>query len=237
MQKINDIKEIVAANLVKYRKAAHLTQAELAEKINYSDKAVSKWERGESIPDIYVLKIIADVYNIEVTDLLKEKTKIEKIKSIYHNKILVTILSILLAWLVATVLFVLFEMFLPGAWDYYLFFVYAVPVSFLLLVIFNDIWGKRINNIVLVSALMWTVTASVHVSLFHLVDRMWMIYLVGAVLQLLIIFWYMLDLKKKPKITESEKAVQKEVNLEKAKKELDKAKETKVTKTEKTNEK
>ena len=225
MQKINDIKEVVASNLVKYRKAAHLTQAELAEKINYSDKAVSKWERGESIPDIYVLKIIADVYNIEVTDLLKEKTKIEKIKSIYHNKILITILSVLLAWLVATVVFVLFEMFLPDAWTYGLIFLYAVPVSFLLLVIFNNIWGKRIYNVVLVSCLMWTVTCSVHLSLMSLVDRMWMVYLVGAVLQLLIIFWYMLDLKKKPKITESEKEIQKEVALEKAKKELDKSKE------------
>ena len=41
-----DIKLNLAENLVKYRKHFNLTQAELAEKLNYSDKAVSKWERG-----------------------------------------------------------------------------------------------------------------------------------------------------------------------------------------------
>ena len=62
MEEIKDIKEIVASNLVKYRKEANLIQSQLAEKINYTDKAISKWERGESLPDIYVLKMLADIY-------------------------------------------------------------------------------------------------------------------------------------------------------------------------------
>ena len=96
MEEIKDIKEIVASNLVKYRKEANLTQSQLAEKINYTDKAISKWERGESLPDIYVLKMLADIYKIDVSALLREKTRVEKLKTIYHNKIIITILSYLL---------------------------------------------------------------------------------------------------------------------------------------------
>ena len=73
-----DIKENLAENLISYRKAANLTQAELAEKLNYSDKAVSKWERGESFPDLYVLKQIADFYGVTIDTLINEPKKPEK---------------------------------------------------------------------------------------------------------------------------------------------------------------
>ena len=63
---MNDIKQTIADNLVGYRKKAGLTQQQLAEKLNYSDKAVSKWERAEAIPDVVVLKTIADIYGIKV---------------------------------------------------------------------------------------------------------------------------------------------------------------------------
>ena len=51
-----NVRSIIASNLTKYRKNLGLTQLELAEKLNYSDKTLSKWERGESIPDIVTLK-------------------------------------------------------------------------------------------------------------------------------------------------------------------------------------
>ena len=58
---MEELKDIIAHNLVAYRKAAGLTQAEIADKLNYSDKAVSKWERGEGMPDVAVLKTLADI--------------------------------------------------------------------------------------------------------------------------------------------------------------------------------
>ena len=59
---MEDIKPIIAKNITALRQGAKLTQIELAERLNYSDKAVSKWERAESIPDITVLKTIADMF-------------------------------------------------------------------------------------------------------------------------------------------------------------------------------
>ena len=67
---MDELKLVVASNLIKLRQAAGMTQAELGEKLNYSDKTVSKWERGESIPDAYVLTRLAELYGLTVDDLL-----------------------------------------------------------------------------------------------------------------------------------------------------------------------
>ena len=70
----------VAKNLVMYRKNKNLTQMELAEKINYSDKVISKWERGESLPGIEALKNLADFYEITVDDLISKRDIIKENK-------------------------------------------------------------------------------------------------------------------------------------------------------------
>ena len=67
---MDDLKVIISENITQLRKEHGLTQADLAEKLNYSDKAVSKWERAESLPDITVLKAMADLFNVKVDYLL-----------------------------------------------------------------------------------------------------------------------------------------------------------------------
>ena len=62
----------IGSNIASYRKRANLTQAGLAEKLNYSDKAVSKWERGESVPDVITLVQLASQFDITVNDLLAD---------------------------------------------------------------------------------------------------------------------------------------------------------------------
>ena len=71
---MNDLKQIFAANLQSLRQAHGLTQTDLGEKLNYSDKAVSKWERGESIPDASVLKEISSLFGISLDSLLTDHT-------------------------------------------------------------------------------------------------------------------------------------------------------------------
>ena len=67
---MDDVRGALAANLAELRKEENLTQAEFAAQFNYSDKAVSKWERGDSLPDVVMLKTIADLYGMRVDDLL-----------------------------------------------------------------------------------------------------------------------------------------------------------------------
>ena len=81
----DDIKEVIAENLLRFRTQANLTQAQLAELLNYSDKAVSKWERGESVPDIRVLMQIAGIYNITIDDLVS-RPKEKEVKPVLHKR-------------------------------------------------------------------------------------------------------------------------------------------------------
>ena len=106
----NEFKQIVARNITKFRKANGLTQLELAIKLNYSDKAVSKWERGESLPDVYMLQVIASMFGITLNDLVTEHTDIIKPKS-KLNKGIVLALSIGLTWLIAVATFVFLNIF------------------------------------------------------------------------------------------------------------------------------
>jgi len=198
MEKTLDIKAIVAKNLIKYRKQANLTQLDLAKKLNYSDKAISKWERGEAIPDIYVLKQIADLYNIELENLLHQETTIEKIQSFTKNRYVILTLSIVLVWLLAMITFVVLMIFFPDRYNQYLAlpFVIAIPVSFILAVIFNSIWGSRIYNMVFVSGINWGVGVTLVVSLVPLFPNVIYVYLICAIFEILIVLWYMLDSKR-----------------------------------------
>ena len=108
METVNDLKSVIAKNLIKYRKENGLTQQELAEKLNYSYKSISKWERGEGVPDIYILKQIAELYNVTVNDIIgMEVINNEPAPVVNKNKnhILITLMSIGLVWLVATITF------------------------------------------------------------------------------------------------------------------------------------
>ena len=55
MEKNENLTAIIAENLVYYRKKAKLTQSEVAAKLSYSDKSVSKWENGNSMPDYSII--------------------------------------------------------------------------------------------------------------------------------------------------------------------------------------
>jgi transcriptional regulator with XRE-family HTH domain len=209
MNKQTDIKDIVSQNLVKFRKEANLTQTQVAEKINYSDKAVSKWERGESLPDVVVLKQIADIYGVELDDLLHETTTMEKIQSFYRNRTVISILSVLLVWLVAMICYVVIEIALPGQLVTWLAFIYAIPVSFIIALVFNNLWGGRIYNMVIVSGLDWGVALSLVLSLQlidSIRDKVPYLYFIAAVFEVMVILWYLLDPTKLKKQRQMKKA-------------------------------
>ncbi len=110
---INKIRENFARNLAFYRKASGKTQLELANELNYSDKSVSKWERGEGLPDLEVTAQIAELLGVNVSDLIADKVKRRIL--ITRNKALITFLSVGLVWLVAAILFFIFQLFLPDS--------------------------------------------------------------------------------------------------------------------------
>ena len=194
---MDELKQTIANNLVTYRKQAGLTQQELATKINYSDKAVSKWERAEGIPDVFVLKELADLYGITVNDFLVEPNKPKKVKSksFWAKRWLITLLSAGLAFLVATIVMVIWLLVDPSSPGNVAKYVYltAIPVSLIVVLVFSCIWGHLWQRCVVVTALIWTLCLLIHLALnIVTLAYAWTIYLVGATLQLLVILWFLL---------------------------------------------
>lgn len=190
----DQLKGIIAKNLSRFRKAAGITQQQLAQQINYSDKAVSKWERGEGIPDVVVLKTLADMYGVTVNDFLVEHKEQplgkSSLKTLIAKRWLVALLSAGLVWLVATVVTVVWlfvDKTVPVAKYAY---ICALPVSLTVLLVFSCLWCKLWERCVVASLLMWSLCLLIHIFLNF--SNAWLIYIIGAAVQLLIILWYLL---------------------------------------------
>ena len=186
------LRENFARNLTHYRKASGLTQPELAEKLNYSDKSVSKWERGDGLPDLTVTAQIAEIFGLTVNDLIADKPRRKLMNT--HNKIIITLLSMGIAWLVATVLFFLFEMTLPGVYNWWLLYIYAIPISAIVGIVFSCIWWKKIHIFASISTLIWSVALCIMltVSVFIHEHKIYLIFIVAAVVQVMTILWFLI---------------------------------------------
>ena len=194
-----DLKECFAKNLASFRKNANMTQIELGEKINYSDKAVSKWERGEGLPDLEVAKKIADIFKVKVDDLIAEP-KPEKKPSVYNlplKRFIVCLSAAVLVWLVAIMCYAFLGVIVPSllgkAW---LALIVAIPITFVVTLSLTSVWGKNLLNAVFSSLLAWTTLLAVYLCLINLLvsppHTLWMIFLIGIPLQILIILWFSL---------------------------------------------
>ena len=188
----NKINEIVSANLVKLRKSRKLTQAELAEQIHYSDKSISKWETGESCPSIPIALEIAKFYGITLDDLVNENLETEEIptnkKQHNYSYLVITLLACSVVWLIATMAFIYgMILSLPYQW---LYFLYSVPVTCIVLLVFNSIWGNRRLNYLIISIFSWSVLL---VAFFHVLAVqkyvIWVIFVIGIPIQVSIILW------------------------------------------------
>lgn len=193
---MDDLRLIIAKNISELRRTAEMTQFELAERLNYSDKAVSKWERGESVPDIAVLKNIADIFSVTVDYLLEEahaKKRFDKPQNKIRlaNRGFITGMSITLVWLIALLVFVTGDMFREQLLGFHrLVFLWAVPITFIVWLVLNSVWFNKRRNFLIISFLMWTSLAAIHVSLIALFDiNVRFIYLLGIPGQIIILFW------------------------------------------------
>ncbi len=188
---MDTLEEIVAANLTELRKNARLTQAELAEKINYSDKSVSKWERGEALPDLKVLMQLADLFGVTIDyfvtkDAGKQKKEFDFPKSEKLYRIGIELFAACAVWIAATAIFFSTAIYSHGCW---LAFVWAVPASMLVLALFSQRWQFRVCVIVFRSVFCWTFLAAVFFQLLYHSYNVWMVFLIGIPLQAAIILW------------------------------------------------
>lgn len=186
MKAVNDV---IAHNLTALRKANHLTQLELAEKLNYSDKSVSKWEHGETLPSIEVLVEIAELFGVSLDYFVAEhdsdNTEIKSTHVSNNNKIIITLLSILAVWVLAVTIY-LYVNILYGT-NLWIVYVWAVPASSIVGLVFNCIWGHRRTGFVVMSILVWTLLAGIYLQFLQY--NLWGFFILGAPLQTAIILW------------------------------------------------
>lgn len=202
------LKYQIGTNIAMYRKQAGLTQAGLAEKLNYSDKAVSKWERGESVPDVLTLAMLADQFEITVNDLLSDPealpenptnleaamTKVsEKALKRKANKTIILKLSSLLVWFVALVFYVVLSSFeLTDPYSYIL-FPYAIPINAIVLLSLRSAWRDFRWNKALISIIVWGSLFSLHITFYMIWHiHLWKLYLLGIPGQMAILLWFRL---------------------------------------------
>ena len=189
-------KSTVAKNIVRLRQASGMTQAELAAKLNYSDKAVSKWERGESLPDVAVLSKIADLFQVSLDWLVRgEVMSAEPAVNEQSrlSRVLVTVMSVVLVWLVAALVFMVIHLITGGNVTNVLVFVYAVPASLIVWLVFNSIWFRPRLNYLIISLLVWSLLATLQLTILPFGYNVWPIYLLGIPAEVIIIIWSRLN--------------------------------------------
>ncbi len=199
-----ETKTNIANNLSDLRKNSGMTQSDLASKLNYSDKAISKWEHGEALPDIETLLKLCEMYGVTLNDIvlpdiLKKVTKEEEIKTDNNrNKTVITCLAVIPVWIIAIIIFISLLVFRQ---EYcYPIFVYAIPLSAVILLVFNGIWGKHKFIFAIVSVLVWTLLVAVYTNLIYInpnLAGLWYIFFLGIPLQIATILWSQLESKNK----------------------------------------
>lgn len=162
---MEDLKAIFASNLINLRTQANLTQVELAKKINYSDKSVSKWERAESIPDVSVVKNIADLFNVSVDFLINshDEFKLKSNEKKFNTSTVIS-LSILGIWTLAMLIFVIFWIMGTKVW---MTFFAAAPVSLITFLVFNSIWNNRKYNMLIVLGILLSIFVIIYIALYR----------------------------------------------------------------------
>lgn len=194
------LKNQIGANIASYRKRSSLTQAGLAEKLNYSDKAVSKWERGESVPDVLTLVQLAEQFGITVNDLLVDPDAlpedpdpvtrvVEKRLKRKANKSIILKLCSLLVWFVALFTYVvLASLGLPNSW---IAFFYAIPANAVVLLSLRSAWHDFRWNRALISLIMWGSLLSLYMTLLVFLNvNVWRIFLLGFLGQAAVLLWF-----------------------------------------------
>lgn len=200
------LKEIVGENLIELRKNAKLTQFELAEKMNYSDKSISKWENGDTLPDLATLNELCQFYGVTLDYLThpveenKEKYVLDKDenKRTFTNRILTIVLVNLVIWSVALVVFIYAALKDKIGEGYWLSLIYAIPVSCIVSVIFCYRYFKkpRIPIFVFWSAFVWSTLMCVFLTtLPH--EIVWPIFLIGVPAQGAIVTRFFIKKKDK----------------------------------------
>ncbi|MCH3908866.1 MAG: helix-turn-helix domain-containing protein [Bacilli bacterium] len=195
---MEELNQIVADNLTNLRKSKKITQQELAEKIGYSDKSISKWELGKAIPSVENLKHFADFYGVSVDSLLKEggaNVTVSEIKKNGNrsNQIVITAMAATFIFLVAVVIYInsiINDSDFTKSW---ICFIWAVPIMSLVSSILIRLFWKRCTALYVLSSItVWTTVLAFFLHFYFVIEpgqNIWFVFLVAFPVQVMIILF------------------------------------------------
>ena len=153
---MEELKAVFASNLIRLRTAVGLTQAELGERVHYSDKSISKWERAEAIPDAYVLTLLAAEFGVTVNELLSAHStwqlpETEDLhKSVTYSRLFIVLCAVAGLWTFAIITFVVLWIVSGVEWVVLL---TAIPLTLIIVLVFNSIWNNGRHNMYIIGLL------------------------------------------------------------------------------------
>ena len=189
-----DLKDIVSKNIIYLRTNNKMTQLELGEAISYSDKAVSKWERGEAVPDAYVLKKLSALFTVTVDYLLDEhdEKELKVVKSHRFDRRIISLISFLGTWMLALIIFAV--LWFSGS-QQWIVFVYALPVSLIVMITLTAVWGRRKANAYFISLLVWSILAAIYLAFMKY--NLWLLFVIGVPAQVIVLLVFRMRIRPK----------------------------------------
>jgi len=193
---MESLKEIVSKNIINLRKANNLTQLELAKKINYSDKAISRWEKGEVLPDVETIQTLSIVFNVPMSAILESQDENKKIKLTKPTKqdILSQVFIICEIWTIISVIYAYLN--ISKGMNLWQLFTWGIPATALILLVLSN---KRKNNIlsfIYGTILVWSAITCLFLQM--LTSSPWYIFLLGIPVQGMLIVRYLFNHKLNP---------------------------------------
>lgn len=191
---MDELKTIFAGNLIRLRTGAGMTQAELGEKLHYSDKAVSKWERAESLPDAYVLKLLSGIFGVSMDALLSEPGHWEppatlRTEKETYSRLFIILCTIASIWTLCVIEFVLVWIVLDTI--QWIVFVAAVPLSLIALLVFNSVWYHGRHNMYIVAVLVLSIVLLVYLLLLQY--NFWQMFLILLPAELVVVLAFQIS--------------------------------------------
>lgn len=167
---MDELNLIIADNISSLRQAAGMTQAELGEQLNYSDKLISKWERGEAAPNAYTLKALSEVFGVPVDALFTDHRGGETVayslqkteRKKFSNRALIAGISVCGIWLLAMLIYVILGATVDSLPEI---FVYALPAALVLILVLNSVWNRGKRNFIIIGVLLVSIAMTVYVAL------------------------------------------------------------------------
>ncbi len=196
---LDELKLVSAGNIINLRTAAGLTQAELGAKLNYSDKSISKWERGEAIPDAYVLTQMAELFGVTVDYILTSHTDWEPTvspedpkKDVVYSTSVIMAISVLGVWTLALTAFVALWLADMVQWKI---FVAAFPISVLTWMVLTCVFKRTAYLKYIVALLVLSLFVAFY--LLFLQHNPWQIFLIAVLAEVLVFLSF--HVQKRPK--------------------------------------